>query len=72
MSPNKFTERRLSLGLSKKEVARRTMLARATVINAERGENITMKTYNALNDFYSALEDEDKKNDNHYDWAQSL
>ena len=67
MSPNKFTERRLALRLSKKEVARRTMLARATVINAERGENITMKTYNALNDFYSALEDEDKKNDNHYD-----
>ena len=67
MSTNNFMERRLALRLSKKEVARRTMLARATVINAERGENITMKTYDALNDFYSALEDEDKKNDNHYD-----
>ena len=65
MSPNKFTERRLSLGLSKKEVARRTLLARGTIINAEKGENITMKTYNALNDFYSALENEALQNDNY-------
>lgn len=65
MSPNKFTERRLSLGLSKKEVARRTLLARGTIINAEKGENITMKTYNALNDFYSALENEVTQDDNH-------
>ena len=65
MSPNKFTERRLSLGLSKKEVARRTLLARGTIINAEKGENITMKTYTALNDFYSALENEALQNDNY-------
>lgn len=58
MQKNNFTERRLALGLSKKEVARRIMLARGTVINAERGENITMKTYDALNDFYSSLEAE--------------
>lgn len=65
MPKNNFTERRLALGLSKKEVARRIMLARATVINAEKGENITMKTYNALNDFYSALENEALQNDNY-------
>ena len=65
MPKNNFTERRLALGLSKKEVARRTFLARGTVINAERGENITMKTSNALNDFYSALENEALQNDNH-------
>ena len=65
MSPNNFTERRLALGLSKKEVARRTILARGTIINAEKGENITMKTYNALNDFYSALENEALQNDNY-------
>lgn len=58
MPKNNFTERRLALGLSKKEVARRTFLARGTIINAERGENITMKTYDALNDFYKALENE--------------
>ena len=65
MSPNNFTERRLALGLSKKEVARRTILARGTIINAEKGENITMKTYNALNDFYRALENEALQNDKH-------
>ena len=65
MPKNNFTERRLALGLSKKEVARRTFLARGTIINAEKGENITMKTYNALNDFYSALENEALQNDNY-------
>lgn len=65
MLQHNFAERRLVLGLSKKEVARRTMLARGTIINAERGENITMKTYDALNDFYSALENEALQNDNH-------
>lgn len=65
MSTNNFMERRLALGLSKKKVARRTFLARGTIINAEKGENITMKTYNALNDFYSALENEALQNDNH-------
>ena len=65
MSTNNFAERRLALGLSKKKVARRTFLARGTIINAEKGENITMKTYNALNDFYSALENEALQNDNH-------
>ena len=65
MSTNNFMERRLALGLSKKKVARRTFLARGTIINAEKGENITMKTYNALNDFYSALENEALQNDKH-------
>ena len=65
MSPNNFAERRLALGLSKKKVARSTFLARGTIINAEKGENITMKTYNALNDFYSALENEVTQDDNH-------
>lgn len=65
MSKNNFTERRLALGLSKKEVARRTFLARGTIINAEKGENITMKTYNALNDFYTSLENEVTHDDNH-------
>ena len=65
MSTNNFMERRLALGLSKKKVARRTFLARGTIINAEKGENITMKTYNALNDFYSALENEALQNDNY-------
>lgn len=65
MTKNNFTERRLALGLSKKEVARRTLLARGTIINAESGKNITMKTYDTLNDFYKSLENEAAQNDNY-------
>lgn len=49
-------QRRLALGLSKRKVAKLTNLSRRTVLNAENGNNITMKTYSALDDLYSKLE----------------
>ena len=49
-------QRRLALGLSKRKVAKLTNLSRRTVLNAENGSNITMKTYRALDDLYSKLE----------------
>ena len=49
-------QRRLALGLSKRKVAKLTNLSRRTVLNAENGSNITMKTYSALDDHYSKLE----------------
>ena len=49
-------QRRLALGLSKRKVAKLTNLSRRTVLNAENGSNITMKTYSALDDLYSTLE----------------
>ena len=49
-------KRRLALGLSKRKVAKLTNLSRRTVLNAENGSNITMKTYSALDNLYSKLE----------------
>ena len=49
-------QRRLALGLSKRKVAKLTNLSRRTVLNAENGSNITMKTYSALDNLYSNLE----------------
>ena len=49
-------QRRLALGLSKRKVAKLTNLSRRTVLNAENGSNITMKTYSALDNLYSELE----------------
>ena len=49
-------QRRLALGLSKRKVAKLTNLSRRTVLNAENGSNITMKTYSDLDDLYSKLE----------------
>ena len=49
-------QRRLALGLSKRKVAKLTNLSRRTVLNAENGSNITMKTYSALDYLYSKLE----------------
>lgn len=49
-------QRRLALGLSKRKVAKLTNLSRRTVLNAENGNNITMKTYSALDNLYSELE----------------
>ena len=49
-------QRRLALGLSKRKVAKLTNLSRRTVLNAENGSNITMKTYSALDDLYRKLE----------------
>lgn len=49
-------QRRLALGLSKRKVAKLTNLSRRTVLNAENGSNITMKTYSSLDDLYSKLE----------------
>lgn len=49
-------QRRLALGLSKRKVAKLTNLSRRTVLNAENGSNITMKTYSALDNLYSKLE----------------
>lgn len=49
--------RRKALGLSKYKVAKLTGLSRPTIIYAERGENITIKTYNTLINLYTRLEE---------------
>lgn len=54
---NEFLIRRLALGLSKRSVAKLANINRTTLLNAERGKNITLKTYKKLDDFYRSLEE---------------
>ncbi|MDY4920313.1 MAG: helix-turn-helix transcriptional regulator [Phascolarctobacterium sp.] len=54
---NEFLIRRLALGLSKRRVAKLANINRTTLLNAERGKNITLKTYKKLDDFYRSLEE---------------
>ena len=54
---NEFLIRRLALGLSKRRVAKLDNINRTTLLNAERGKNITLKTYKKLDDFYRSLEE---------------
>ena len=54
---NEFFIRRLALGLSKRRVAKLANINRTTLLNAERGKNITLKTYKKLDDFYRSLEE---------------
>lgn len=54
---NEFLIRRLALGLSKRRVAKLASINRTTLLNAERGKNITLKTYKKLDDFYRSLEE---------------
>ena len=54
---NEFLIRRLALGLSKRRVAKLANINRTTLLNAERGQNITLKTYKKLDDFYRSLEE---------------
>ena len=54
---NEFLIRRLALGLSKRRVAKLANINRTTLLNAERGNNITLKTYKKLDDFYRSLEE---------------
>ena len=54
---NEFIIRRLALGLSKRRVAKLANINRTTLLNAERGKNITLKTYKKLDDFYRSLEE---------------
>lgn len=51
-----FKKRRLALALSKRKVAKLTNLDRQTITNAENGKNITIATFNALNNFYTSQE----------------
>ena len=54
---NEFLIRRMALGLSKRRVAKLANINRTTLLNAERGKNITLKTYKKLDDFYRSLEE---------------
>lgn len=54
---NEFLIRRLAHGLSKRRVAKLANINRTTLLNAERGKNITLKTYKKLDDFYRSLEE---------------
>lgn len=54
---NEFLIRRLALGLSKRRVAKLANINRTTLLNVERGKNITLKTYKKLDDFYRSLEE---------------
>ena len=54
---NEFLIRRLALGLSKRRVAKLSNINRTTLLNVERGKNITLKTYKKLDDFYRSLEE---------------
>ena len=54
---NEFLIRRLALGLSKRSVAKLANINRTTLLNAERGKSITLKTYKKLDDFYRSLEE---------------
>lgn len=54
---NEFLIRRLAFGLSKRRVAKLANINRTTLLNAERGKNITLKTYKKLDDFYRSLEE---------------
>ena len=54
---NEFLIRRLALGLSKRRVAKLANINRTTLLNAERGKNIALKTYKKLDDFYRSLEE---------------
>ena len=54
---NEFLIRRLALVLSKRRVAKLANINRTTLLNAERGKNITLKTYKKLDDFYRSLEE---------------
>ena len=54
---NEFLIRRLALGLSKRRVAKLANINRTTLLNAERGKNITLKTYKKLDDFYRSREE---------------
>ena len=54
---NELLIRRLALGLSKRMVAKLANINRTTLLNAERGKNITLKTYKKLDDFYRSLEE---------------
>ena len=54
---NEFLIRRLAVGLSKRRVAKLANINRTTLLNAERGKNITLKTYKKLDDFYRSLEE---------------
>ena len=54
---NDLLIRRLALGLSKRRVAKLANMHRTTLLNAERGKNITLKTYKKLDDFYRSLEE---------------
>ena len=54
---NEFLIRRLALGLSKRRVAKLANINRTTLLNAERGKNITLKSYKKLDDFYRSLEE---------------
>lgn len=54
-------ERRLSLDLSKNKVSKLTGMPRQTISLAENGKtNITISTYNKLDELYSRLENERK------------
>ena len=54
---NEFLIRRLALGLSKRRGAKLANINRTTLLNVERGKNITLKTYKKLDDFYRSLEE---------------
>ena len=54
---NELLIRRLALGLSKRRVAKLANINRTTLLNAERGKNINLKTYKKLDDFYRSLEE---------------
>ena len=51
-------ERRLALKLTKYMVSKLTGLPRQTILYAERNNNITVKTYNILDKFYSKMEEQ--------------
>lgn len=54
-------ERRLALDLSKNKVSKLTGMPRQTISLAENGKtNITVSTYNKLDELYSRLESERK------------